>query len=101
VEIYDAVKGVMVILQLYPLLDCSKVISEMEGVTGGLDPRKNSFLTHVRNSRMNYQFREINKRPARLPSIVKTAIRIPFTFTTSPTTGILPKKCMTKPLAVS
>jgi hypothetical protein len=50
---------------------------------------------------MNYALREIKSWPARLPSIDKTVIRKPFTLTTSFSTGIRPRKCMTKPLAVS
>jgi len=36
-KVNDAVKGIMSILQLYPLFDCAKIISEMERVARWLD----------------------------------------------------------------
>jgi hypothetical protein len=38
-EINDAVESIVRILELNPLLNCAEVISEMERVTGGLNPR--------------------------------------------------------------
>jgi hypothetical protein len=51
VEIDDAVKGVMAILELNPLLNGAEIISEMERITCWLDARENAL--HGRYSRMN------------------------------------------------
>ncbi|TNV70812.1 hypothetical protein FGO68_gene8663 [Halteria grandinella] len=98
-QIYDAVEGIMAILQLNPLLDRTQIISKMERVARWLNARKDAF--HSCNSRTSQQLREINKRPARFPSIESTVIRTPLTPTTSLATGILPRKFITKPLTVS
>lgn len=42
VEIWNEVEGIVGILQVNPLLDCSQVIAQVIGIGGGLNSRKDS-----------------------------------------------------------
>jgi hypothetical protein len=47
-EIDDAVKSIMIILKLNPLLHRTEVISKVEGITCGLDSGEDALLAHRR-----------------------------------------------------
>jgi hypothetical protein len=49
-QVNDAVERIVAILKLNPLLNCAKVISQVERVTGWLNARENAL--HSCNSRM-------------------------------------------------